>query len=74
MSRIKRLAGVVAFLAVAGGAGLLTGAVLAPAQVSAGCENDECEGGNKCRINTTTGCDVQETGGCKTVACQPIVS
>lgn len=69
MSRIKRFAGTAAFLGVLAGAGLLTGAALAPAPVSAGCENDECENRSACRVNTTTGCDVQETGGCKTVAC-----
>ena len=69
MSRIKRFAGALSFLAVVAGAGLLTGGALAPAPVSAGCENDECENRNTCRVNATTGCDVQETGGCKTVGC-----
>ncbi|MBW3630225.1 MAG: hypothetical protein KY464_13115 [Gemmatimonadetes bacterium] len=66
---MKRFAGAFAFLAVLGGAGLLTGAALAPAPVSAACENDECEGGNRCKVNTTTACDVLATGGCKTVGC-----
>lgn len=46
MSRFKRFAGALAFLAAVGGAGLLTGAALAPQEVSAGCENDECENRN----------------------------
>lgn len=70
MSRFRRFAGALAFLGAVGGAGLLTGAVLAPAQAAAGCENDECENRNTCRVNSTTGCDVLEAGGCKTVACQ----
>lgn len=52
-------------------AGVLTGAALGPVSaepVAAGCENDECEGGSSCKMNSTTGCDVV-TGGCKTVAC-----
>lgn len=53
MSRFKLVAGALAFLSVVGGAGLLTGAALAPVQVSAACENDECENRNTCKVNTT---------------------
>lgn len=70
MSRLKRTAGAFALMAALGGAGLLTGAALAPAPAAATCEDDECEGGNRCKINTTTGCDVVPGGGCKTVGCQ----
>lgn len=72
-ARWKRLSGTLAVLGVLAGAGAVSGAALRPEPVAAGCEDDECEGGNKCTINSTTGCDVQETGGCKTVACDDAV-
>lgn len=76
MAHWKKLGTKVGLIVALVGAGILSGAavyeVVMPTPVAAECENDECEGGNRCKINSTTGCDVVETGGCKTVACERV--
>lgn len=42
------------------------------APVAATCEDDECEAGNRCKVNATTSCDVLSTGGCKTWGCSGV--
>jgi hypothetical protein len=75
MSRLKSFAtlvGLALSMATLGTAGGMTvRSALASDEISAGCEQDECEGGTTCKQNSgrNTLCDMTGPGACATDAC-----